>query len=149
MPSTNAERARKYARAHPERAHAAERKWRQAHLAEIREADRLRRQDPVRRAKRALRQRVRVALLGIAKSAPTMVLVGCTPDQLRAHLEAQFEPGMSWENYGLRGWHIDHIRPCADFDLMDPEQQRQCFHYTNLQPLWAEDNIQKGARYER
>jgi hypothetical protein len=66
-------------------------------------------------------------------------------EQLRQHLEAQFTDGMSWDNYGRDGWHIDHIRPCASFDLTDPEQQRQCFHYTNLQPLWAADNIRKGA----
>jgi HNH endonuclease. len=55
---------------------------------------------------------------------------------------------MSWDNYGRDGWHIDHIRPCASFDLTDPEQQRQCFHYTNLQPLWAADNIRKGAKWQ-
>jgi hypothetical protein len=71
-------------------------------------------------------------------------LLGCTPDQLRAHLEAQFQPGMSWGNADQ--WHIDHIRPCASFDLTDPAQQRACFHYTNLQPLWAKDNLSKGAR---
>ena len=61
------------------------------------------------------------------------------------HLEAQFKPGMTWDNYGLKGWHVDHIRPCASFDLRDPEQQRRCFHYTNLQPLWAEENLKKGS----
>jgi hypothetical protein len=53
---------------------------------------------------------------------------------------------MSWGNYGLHGWHVDHIIPCASFDLTDPEQQRQCFHYTNLQPLWAEDNLRKSDK---
>jgi hypothetical protein len=53
---------------------------------------------------------------------------------------------MTRENHGL--WHVDHIRPCASFDLTDPEQQAICFHYTNLQPLWAIDNIKKGARYD-
>jgi len=55
---------------------------------------------------------------------------------------------MSWDNYGYRGWHIDHIRPCASFDLTDPEQQRECFHYTNLQPLWWQDNLRKGTGRE-
>ena len=51
---------------------------------------------------------------------------------------------MNWENYGV--WHIDHIIPCARFDLSDPGQQKICFHYTNLQPMWGEDNLKKGAR---
>jgi hypothetical protein len=71
-------------------------------------------------------------------------LCGCTPQELMLHLQSQFKEGMHWNNYGK--WHIDHIRPCASFDLTDPEQQRQCFHYSNLQPLWARENIQKGAR---
>ena len=53
---------------------------------------------------------------------------------------------MTWENHGIGGWHVDHIRPCADFNLLDPEQQRQCFHFTNLQPLWAWQNLQKSDR---
>jgi len=52
-------------------------------------------------------------------------------------------PGQSFENYGT-AWHVDHIRPCASFDLSDPEQQRQCFHFTNLQPLWDEINLEKS-----
>lgn len=51
---------------------------------------------------------------------------------------------MSWDNYGER--HVDHIKPCAKFDLSKPDEQRACFHYTNLQPLWAKDNIAKGCR---
>ncbi len=62
---------------------------------------------------------------------------------------------MSWENYGkgdngrgMQEWHIDHIKPCASFDLSKPEQQKLCFNYTNLQPLWAEENMKKGGRNE-
>jgi len=83
-----------------------------------------------------------------AKACKTTRLIGCTVEELRHHLEAQFADGMSWDNYGRDGWHIDHIRPCASFDLTDPEQQRQCFHYTNLQPLWAADNIRKGSKWQ-
>ncbi len=81
-----------------------------------------------------------------ARTAPTMQLVGCTREELVAHIEAQFLPGMTWENRSE--WHVDHIRPCASFDMLDPEQQRACFHYTNLQPLWAADNLRKGARLD-
>lgn len=93
-----------------------------------------------------LRRRVRHALKGTCKSARTLELLGCTVEELRVHLEAQFKPGMTWENQGRYGWHVDHIRPCASFDMSDPEQQRACFHYTNLQPLWAKENMSKGAK---
>lgn len=94
-----------------------------------------------------LRHRVCQAMRGFGiKSARTPELVGCTVPELRSHLEKQFRPGMAWENYGPI-WHIDHKRPCARFDLTDPAQQRECFHYTNLQPLFAEENLKKGAQY--
>lgn len=54
---------------------------------------------------------------------------------------------MTWENYGFYTWHIDHIRPCASFDLSDPEQQKICFNYKNMQPLWAHENLSKHAKY--
>jgi hypothetical protein len=85
---------------------------------------------------------------GVFKAAKTRELLGCTPKELVLHLESMFLPGMSWENYGIRGWHVDHIKPCAAFDLTDPEQQKQCFNYKNLQPLWWLDNIRKGDRYD-
>ena len=88
-----------------------------------------------------------IASQGVIKKRTTAYLVGCSIAYLKIHLEGQFQFGMTWDNYGLHGWHIDHIRPCASFDLTDPEQQKQCFHYTNLQPLWAEDNLKKGAKW--
>lgn len=95
-----------------------------------------------------LRQRVRAALLNqsTTKFAPTMEMLGCTIEELRAHIEAQFEPWMTWDNWAHDTWHIDHIKPCASFDLTDPEQQRECFHYTNLRPLEATENMRKHAR---
>ena len=53
---------------------------------------------------------------------------------------------MTWDNHGQ--WHIDHIKPCAKFDLTDKDQQKACFHYTNLQPLWKEDNLSKRDSYK-
>ena len=82
------------------------------------------------------------------KAIRTNALIGCTITELCQHLEAQFTDGMNWDNYGRNGWHIDHIRPCASFNLTDPYQQRQCFHYSNLQPLWEADNIRKGAKWQ-
>ena len=93
-----------------------------------------------------LRIRMWFALKGITKGLSTIELLGCSIDELRQHLEGQFIDGMSWDNYGYYGWHIDHVRPCALFDLTDMKQQKQCFHYTNLQPLWANDNLSKGCR---
>jgi len=92
-----------------------------------------------------LRRRMNAAMhsADATATASTMELLGCKPSELRAHLEAQFVPGMSWDNYG--DWEVDHIRPCAAFDLTDSEQQRECFHFSNLQPLWRSANRSKGA----
>ena len=102
--------------------------------------------DPQFRLANILRARLYIALKGIDKSARTLELLGCSIEHLTHHLESKFLPGMSWENHGE--WHVDHIRPLASFDLSDPHQQRQACHWTNLQPLWASDNIIKGAKYE-
>ena len=80
------------------------------------------------------------------KTGNTMKLTGCSKEELLTFLEAEFENGMTWDNYGE--WHIDHIRPCASFNLEDPEEQKKCFHWTNLQPLWAGDNIRKGDKWD-
>jgi hypothetical protein len=93
---------------------------------------------------RDLRRRILDALKGTAKSAHTMELIGCTVDELWVHLESKFKPWMTRKNHGL--WHVDHIKACAKFDLTDPVQQRRCFHWSNLQPLWAHENLSKGAR---
>lgn len=100
------------------------------------------------RLARVLRKRTWDALRcqDAAKAVSFFDLCGCTPAELQSYLEAQFLPGMTWDNWTIDGWHVDHIRPCASFDLTDPEQQRACFHYTNLQPLWWEDNLRKGAK---
>lgn len=102
--------------------------------------------DPHWRMTHNLRQRIRKALKGISKSAATFDLIGCDYSTFRTYIESLWQLGMTWDNYGYRGWHIDHIKPCASFDLINPEQQRKCFHYSNLQPLWRVDNQRKGAR---
>lgn len=92
-----------------------------------------------------LRNQLRRMLFKKADTEKNRLLVGCTVEQLRAHFESLFSDGMNWENHGTHGWHIDHIVPCVMFDLMDEQQKYKCFHYTNLQPLWAKDNRRKGA----
>jgi hypothetical protein len=96
---------------------------------------------------RSLRSRINHAVKRDSKSASTLELVGCTIEFLRDYLESKFTLEMTWDNYGSY-WHIDHIRPCASFNMADPEQQKICFHYTNLQPLEATENIRKGARLD-
>lgn len=79
------------------------------------------------------------------KNNSTIDLLGCSVSFLKNALEAKFKEGMTWENHGK--WHIDHIKPCALFDLRYIEEQKKCFHYTNLQPLWASENLSKGCKY--
>jgi len=104
--------------------------------------------------KAVLRCRIKAAISRITiqnfkyKYSSSVKLLGASIPDVVKHLEKQFKPGMTWENYGKDGWHIDHIRPCASFDLSKLEEQKKCFHYTNLQPLWATENISKGAKYE-
>ena len=94
----------------------------------------------------SLRTRIHNSINRAVKSLNTMFLIGCEIDYLMFHLQSQFTKGMSWDNYG--DWHVDHIKPCAKFDLSKPAKQRLCFNYTNLQPLWAIDNLRKGNKYE-
>lgn len=127
-----------------------ERAWQERNRERLcrqrRERRKIRLKDPAFRLERNLRKRVYSAVRGrTIKSDQTAALIGCSFSNLRLYLARQFQPGMSWENYGPV-WHVDHIKPCAKFDLTDPEQQKACFHYTNLQPLWASDNLRKGAK---
>lgn len=125
------------------------RAWKKANREKVRKyANRKFREDGNHRLAALMGGRIRKALKRNRKAARKQVLLGCSIKGLRAHLESLFQPGMSWDNYGHAGWHVDHIRPCASFDLIDPEQQRCCFHFTNLQPLWAKDNFQKNAKWE-
>jgi len=83
------------------------------------------------------------------KHLHTEKLCGCSIEELKQHIEKQFKSGMTWDNHG-RGedyWHIDHIRPVSSFNLCDTEEQKKCFHYINLQPLWEKENFSKGAAY--
>jgi len=93
-----------------------------------------------------LKARIISALKGKGKSARTMELIGCNLSQLKEHLASKFKKGMTFENHNYKGWHIDHKIPCAAFDLRCPVQQLACFNYNNLQPLWASDNMSKGAK---
>lgn len=71
--------------------------------------------------------------------------LGCTIEELKKYLESLFKPGMTWDNWSKDGWHVDHIRPLSSFDLTNPIQFKEACHYSNLQPLWAEENLSKGG----
>lgn len=92
---------------------------------------------------RAVRCRIWKLARTWKSSRSTTSLLGCDPEQFKDWLESKFLPGMSWSNYGQ--WEIDHVRPCASFDLTDNEQAAQCFHYTNTQPMWRTDNRTKHS----
>lgn len=113
-----------------------------------RELKRKRENRPQSKIHKRLNSRIRSALkqVKVHKHNRTHELTGCSIDVLKQHFESLFQDGMSWEN--MDQWHIDHIRPCASFDLTNLEEQKQCFHYTNLQPLWAKDNIKKGSLWK-
>lgn len=99
--------------------------------------------NPHKRVQHCLQTRIRTAINSSdgKKSNNTEELIGCSIQFYKEYLESKFTKGMTWNNYGLTGWHIDHIKPCALFDLSDPKQQMECFNYANTQPLWATKEI--------
>jgi hypothetical protein len=107
-----------------------------------------RKHDPLFKLRKNIRQRLSCALRNNYKNSSALELTGCSMERLKKHLESLFEEGMTWENWNREGWHIDHIKPLSSFDLRKEEEQRKAMHYTNLQPLWAEENIKKGNKVD-
>ena len=93
-----------------------------------------------------LRNRLNKAIISNQKAGSAVKDLSCSIPELKKYLESQFQPGMSWSNWNLYGWHIDHIKPLCKFDLADLKEFKRACHYSNLQPLWAEDNLKKGNR---
>lgn len=91
-----------------------------------------------------LRGRFQKAISRESKKSSVLDLLGCSVNELKVYLSTKFADGMSWDNYGK--WHIDHIKPCSSFDLTKISEQHKCFHYSNLQPLWAKDNLRKSSK---
>jgi hypothetical protein len=101
--------------------------------------------DPLYRLTRNTRNMV-LRYMANGKCMRTQEIIGCTYEELKLHIEQQFTEGMTWENYGINGWHIDHIKPLA---MASTEEDIIALnHYTNLQPLWCLDNLSKGATFE-
>jgi len=105
-----------------------------------------RKNDPLYRLRKNLRARLVSFLKSKTnfKSSGLTSLLSCTATELKQHLESKFQSDMNWNNYGIKGWHIDHILPLSNFDLSNPEQLAKACHYTNLQPLWWIDNLKKS-----
>lgn len=95
---------------------------------------------------KVLRSRLTEAIKNNHRSGSAIQDLGCTIEELKLYLESKFQPGMTWDNWGKYGWHIDHVVPLSAFDLTDPVQLKQACHYTNLQPLWAADNLSKSNK---
>lgn len=105
-----------------------------------------RQRDPQTRLAYRLRSRLWEVLRERPRAGSAVRDLGCSVSDFKAYIERLWLPGMSWENWGQFGWHLDHIRPLASFDLTDPAQFADACHYTNYQPLWWRDNIRKGAK---
>lgn len=108
----------------------------------IKEAE-WRKTNPQLRLALNMRRRLNHMLHGRA-SKSSQELLGCSYIELKDYIESLFTPGMTWENYG--DWHVDHIYPLSKVDLTNPDELARVCHYTNLQPLWAEDNLRKAAK---
>ena len=93
-----------------------------------------------------LRSRLHSALKSNQKTGSAVKDLGCTINEFKIYLESKFQFGMTWDNWTTDGWHIDHIKPLASFDLTDRKQLLEACHYTNLQPLWATDNLIKSDK---
>ena len=151
------EKNKKWKKNNRERTNETNKLWiknnKERHLKRVRPYERKKyREDINYRIAFNLRKRLHSALMGKDKGISAVRDLGITIKKLKIYLAERFYPHpltgekMTWNNYGFYGWHIDHIRPCASFNLIDIEQQKKCSYYTNLQPLWAYENHSKGAK---
>ena len=126
------------------------RKWKKVHKNKVNELNKeyhnkKYHNDTNYKITRLLRGRFQKLVKGIHKKNSVLDLLGCSVDELKVYLATKFADGMSWSNHGE--WHIDHIKPCSKFDLTKLSEQKKCFHYTNLQPLWAKENLSKNNKF--
>lgn len=140
------EQRRKYYLAHKKEKASYTKKYISEHREHLNEIERLRRKQPLVKLSINLRSRLNIGLQkkGWRKISKFSEYAGCTLEELKAHLEKQFLPGMTWNNHSRKGWHIDHIIPLDSAQTVE-EMIKLC-RYTNLQPLWAKDNLSKGSK---
>ena len=142
---------KKWAKENPERVKKAKKRWNGENRVKVNKRWNVRAKirrltDPKFTLLRNLRGRAKKTLLGINNSITTLELLGVrSGEEIRKYIESKFLEGMTWKNYG-EGWHIDHIIPLCSFNLENESERREAFHYTNLQPLWAKDNLKKGSK---
>jgi len=139
-------RSKKYRKQHKEELKQYWYKYSREHRKEKNEYNLKYFKNPLNKLIKNLRSRVLHAIKNNIKSVHTEELLGCSIEYLKTHLEKQFKKNMSWNNWNQKGWHIDHIRPCYSFDLSKKSEQLKCFNYSNLQPLWATENLKKGVK---
>lgn len=143
----NPETLRKWREKNPEKVRASKTAWRIRNPQHQREYRKRRyREDSLFRLSVSLRRRLGMAIRGNQKSGSAVRDLGMPIAEFKNYVASLFTDGMSWENWGTV-WHLDHIKPLAAFDLADRPQFLEACHYTNLQPLAAEENLKKGARY--
>ena len=151
-PGVAAKAQRKWYKTHSEASTLSNKRWRKENADRFREHNRIyvlnrTRTDIGYKLAHNLRDRLRTAVKREYKVGSAVRDLGCTVEYLKQHIESQFESGMSWDNYGQFGWHIDHIKPLDSFDLTNRSQLLQACNYTNLRPLWWNENLSKGAKY--
>jgi hypothetical protein len=128
---------KEYRRTHPKKQTAADGKQHTLYVT------RRRKEDLGFRLSTNLRARLGLAIRKGQKSGSAVRDLGCSIEELKRYLESKFQPEMTWENWGLKGWHIDHIKPLVSYDLTDRNQFLEANHFSNLQPLWWYDNLGK------
>lgn len=140
------ENSRRYAKENPEKRRASARNWAKRNKEKFKSYVRERyNTNPEFNITIKIRRRIYMALFrsrGI-KENKTVELLGCTPAFFKSYIESLFTEGMTWEKILNSEIHLDHIIPCSKFNLLDKEEQKKCFHYTNMQPLWEKDNLYK------
>lgn len=132
----------------PEKARAKEREWYYRNPDKVKAKVQRQRATPGQRLNEAMSHGIWRCIRKGKSGKSWLAFVPWTPDQLREHLERQFKPGMSWDNYGRRGWHVDHIRPIASFNITSAEDEdfKQAWSLDNLQPLWETENLKKSSK---
>lgn len=146
------EKCKEWATKNKQKKYLTQKEWRTNNREYFREHQRKykalkRKNDPIFRITGNLRVRLRKTVKGINKSKKTMELLGCSIEEFKEHIKKKFKKGMTWNNYGKR--ELDHIKPCCSFNLIDLEQQKICFHYTNIQPLWKKEHREKTTNDTR
>ena len=141
-------RTQKYRQEHPERVAETNKAWKQENKKRLATYYRYKLKNDLNfRLADRLRGRLRSAIRNKQKVGSAIRDLGCSNEDFIIYLEDKFEEGMTWENWSQTGWHIDHIRPLSSFDLEDRDQFLAAAHYTNMQPMWAHDNLSKGKQY--